>query len=113
MNDSVSDKKGYGRYRNVFLTDEELIAWKDECQDWRRYIDLMSNYLESSGKSYENCLAALRSWYIRDKSRAGKASPLTSPATASQTPSGNRSYDLARAAYNDINQPQVYQRKRE
>ena len=110
MNDCVSDKKGYGRYRNVFLTDEELIAWKDECQNWRRYIDLMSNYLESSGKSYENCLAALRSWRMRDENRAEKSCSVTAPATASQTPSDTRSYSLSRVAYDDINKPLEYRR---
>ena len=103
-------KAGYGPYENVMLTDDELTVWKSECPQWETYINLMSNYLKSKGESYADCLAALRSWYMRDcrkrengvNSRNGTgcsscASSLAAPLTASHS---GASYDLERVKQN-------------
>ena len=99
-------KKGYGAYKNVMLTDNELTDWKKECSDWQRYIDLMSNYIKSKGESYADCLAALRNWYLRDRGRQqSPVSPLSEPKTASCS---GASYDLSKVIGKDLRKPPVY-----
>lgn len=56
----------YGEYLNVLLTDEELKTWKSECPSWSDYIERLSGYMKSSGKTYKSHLATLRNWYRRD-----------------------------------------------
>lgn len=56
----------YGEYFNVLLTDSELEQWKSECPAWSDYIERLSSYMKSQGKSYKSHLATLRNWYRRD-----------------------------------------------
>ena len=60
-------RKRYGRYRNVQLSDVELNQLKEEFpRDWQSRIERLSEYMASSGKSYRNHLATIRSWARRD-----------------------------------------------
>lgn len=57
----------YGEYKNVFLSDDELEKLKDEFPDWSRRIENLSEYMASSGKSYKNHLATIRTWARKEK----------------------------------------------
>ena len=61
----------YGEYQNVLLSDEDLEKLKKEFFDWSDRIERLSAYMASTGKSYKNHLATIRSW-ARQKSRAKK-----------------------------------------
>ncbi len=62
----------YGEYSNVLLTDSELETWKKECIAWSEYINKLSAYMASTGKSYKSHLATLRNWYRKDGEKKPK-----------------------------------------
>ena len=68
---AAPEKKGtYGKYDNVKLTDTDLSKLKAEFPaDWQERIDRLSTYMDSSGKSYKNHLATIRTWARRDAER--------------------------------------------
>lgn len=56
-------KHKYGQYQNVLLTDEEMEKLHNEFPfDWQERIERLSEYVASTGKSYKNHLATIRSW---------------------------------------------------
>ena len=58
----------YGNYQNVLLSDDDLEKLKTEFpEDWQNRIERLSEYMASSGKSYKNHLATIRSWARKDK----------------------------------------------
>lgn len=57
----------YGAYNNVLLTDTDLEKLKTEFQDYEERIERLSEYIASTGKSYKNHLATIRSWAKKDK----------------------------------------------
>lgn len=58
----------YGEYKNVLLSDDELEKLKAEYpKDYEMRIGRLSEYIASTGKSYKNYLATIRSWARRDK----------------------------------------------
>ena len=61
------DRRPRGPYANVFLTDQELEKLKAEFPDWEQRIQRMGEYLATTGKTYENYLAALRRWARKDR----------------------------------------------
>lgn len=56
----------YGAYRNVLLSDEDLLKLREEFPDWEARIERLSEYIASTGKSYKNHLATIRAWAKRD-----------------------------------------------
>ena len=48
------------------MTVEELKALQSEIPYVQKYIEKLSNYMESSGKQYANHAATIRSWALRD-----------------------------------------------
>lgn len=60
-------KHKHGEYKNVLLSDEELTKLKAEIPNVQEYIDRLSSYIASSGKSYKSHLATIRNWYRKDK----------------------------------------------
>jgi len=78
--DIESEKKGdtgqptptvYGRYKNIFLTDTELSELQAELPDtWDFYINRLSEYMASKGKSYDNHAATIRRWATSDTEKA-------------------------------------------
>lgn len=52
----------YGQYQNVLLDDEQMEKLKSEFSDWEIRIERLSEYMASTGKSYKNHLATIRSW---------------------------------------------------
>ena len=66
-----NDKKIYGTYQNVLLTDEDIEKLKTEFpNDYEERINRLSEYIESKGAKYKNHLATIRSWARRDKEKA-------------------------------------------
>ena len=61
----------YGRYKNIFLTDTELSELQTELPDtWDFYINRLSEYMASKGKSYDNHAATIRRWAASDTDKA-------------------------------------------
>ena len=60
----------YGEYKNVLLTDADMEKLKAEFpDDWEKRIERLSDYIESTGKSYKNHLATIRNWAKRDNEK--------------------------------------------
>ena len=72
----------YGRYQNVFLTDEELADLQASFPAvWGQYIEKLSEYMASTGKRYQSHAATIRRWAGED-------------AKKTVTPSRNRDYSV-------------------
>ena len=57
----------YGAYNNVLLSDTDIEKLKTEFPDYLERIERLSEYIASTGKSYKNHLATIRSWAKKDK----------------------------------------------
>ena len=57
----------YGEYNNVLLSDEDMEKLKSEIPNYEDYINKLSSYMASTGKSYKNHLATMRNWFRKDK----------------------------------------------
>lgn len=68
--ESNAASSAYGKYQNVFLTDEELEDLKQSVPDWSAYIEKLSSYMTSTGKSYQNHAATIKNWAMKDKAVA-------------------------------------------
>jgi hypothetical protein len=65
----------YGMYKNVLLSDEDYIKLQNEFpHDYTEWIERLSEYIESSGKSYKSHLATIRVWAKKDKSKQKESS---------------------------------------
>ena len=74
--------RAYGRYQNVFLTDEELADLQVSFPTvWGQYIEKLSEYMASTGKRYQSHAATIRRWAGED-------------AKKTITPSRNRDYSV-------------------
>ena len=74
--------RAYGRYQNVFLTDEELADLQVSVPTvWEQYIEKLSEYMASTGKRYQSHAATIRRWAGED-------------AKKTVTPSRNRDYSV-------------------
>ena len=72
----------YGRYQNVFQTDEELADLQVSFPAvWEQYIEKLSEYMASTGKRYQSHAATIRRWAGED-------------AKKTVTPSRNRDYSV-------------------
>ena len=56
----------YGKFQNVFLSDDDIAFLQRAVPPYREYIKRLSAYMQSSGKSYADHAATIRSWYLRD-----------------------------------------------
>ncbi len=64
----MEQRKRYGRYQNILLSDEEYeLLSKDYPHDLSRFIEELSAYLAATKRSYENYEATLRLWASRDR----------------------------------------------
>jgi predicted phage replisome organizer len=58
----------YGSYKNVLFTDEDYAKLQAEFpHDYSERIERLSEYIASTGKSYKNHLATIRSWARKEK----------------------------------------------
>ncbi len=61
----------YGRYGNVRLTDQEMETLKSDFPtDYLSMIEHLSEYMESSGRTYKNHLATMELWKKADMEKA-------------------------------------------
>ena len=61
----------YGAYKNVLLSDEDYTKLQAEFpRDWSERVERLSEYIASTGKSYKNHLATIRSWARKDKPKS-------------------------------------------
>lgn len=68
--------KGYGRYENVFLSDEQFHALREAYpDDLDRYIEELSVYLKASGKTYHDYEAGIRKWAANDRRKNAASMP--------------------------------------
>lgn len=64
-----------GRYQNIFLTDQEQAELQTEFPGlWREYVERLSEYMASTGKTYRSHAATIRRWAAEDR-RKGKSIP--------------------------------------
>ena len=64
------ERRQYGIYQNVFLSDQEKEAlMKEYPHDYQKRIERLSEYMASSGKVYKNHLATIRSWARREEGK--------------------------------------------
>ena len=56
----------YGKFQNVFLSDDDIAFLQRTVPPYREYIERLSAYMQSSGKHYADHAATIRSWYLRD-----------------------------------------------
>ena len=66
--------RAYGRYQNVFLTDEELASLQEEFPAvWESYIEKLSEYMASTGRRYQSHAATIRRWAGEDREKKSAA----------------------------------------
>jgi hypothetical protein len=63
----------YGQFSNVMLTENELIALKQDIPKLQEYIEILSNYMQSTGKTYKNHAATIRQCAIKDNAVINRA----------------------------------------
>lgn len=69
--DKPPNRHKYGQYKNVLFTDEEYAKLQAEYPtDYSERIERLSEYIASTGKSYKNHLATIRSWARKDGAKA-------------------------------------------
>ncbi|MCD7736438.1 MAG: helix-turn-helix domain-containing protein [Lachnospiraceae bacterium] len=62
----------HGAYRNVLLSDSDFLTLQKEFpRDYEQWIERLSEYMASTGKSYKNHLATIRSWARREQRQNG------------------------------------------
>lgn len=60
-----------GRYKNILLSDDELAELKmDFPSVWQEYVERLSEYMASTGKSYQSHTATIRRWITGDQRKA-------------------------------------------
>ena len=65
---TMPTKHKYGEYQNVLLSDDQLEKLQNEFPtDWKARIERVSEYCASSGKTYKDYLATIRSWAKKEK----------------------------------------------
>lgn len=78
LNTNISNTKDkparhrYGEYNNVLLSDEEIGKLKAEIPNYQRYIESLSSYMMSTGKTYKSHLATIRNWARKDGVKPSK-----------------------------------------
>ena len=65
-NKSKRSSKGYGKFQNVFLSDGDITVLQRTVPSYIEYIERLSAYMQSTGKSYADHAATIKSWYLRD-----------------------------------------------
>ena len=57
-----------GRYQNVFLSDTELTELQSDFPAvWQEYIERLSEYMASTGRTYKSHAATIRRWVAKDR----------------------------------------------
>ena len=65
----------FGRYQNVFLSAGELSELQTDFPTvWQEYIERLSEYMASTGKTYKSHAATIRRWIADDRRKAAPVS---------------------------------------
>lgn len=70
--DNIAQKNRhkYGEYENVILSDDEFAKLQSEFpEDYEKRIENLSSYIASTGKTYKNHLATIRSWAKKEQDK--------------------------------------------
>ena len=60
-----------GRYQNVFLTGQEQAELQTDFPGlWREYVERLSEYMASTGRTYKSHAATIRRWIADDRRKA-------------------------------------------
>ena len=77
---SIENREGvcaravHGRYQNVFLSAGELSELQADFPTvWQEYIERLSEYMASTGKTYKSHAATIRRWITDDRRKAAPA----------------------------------------
>jgi predicted transcriptional regulator len=66
--DFNQEQKAFGAFQNVFLSNKELSNLKTILSNQlENYIQRLSSYLKSTGRTYENHEATILSWFYKDQ----------------------------------------------
>ena len=65
-NERAKNLSPYGKFQNVFLSDQELEELKQTVTNWKEYIERLSGYMASTGKEYRNHAATIINWARQD-----------------------------------------------
>lgn len=65
-NERATNLSPYGKFQNVFLSDQELEEIKHSVSNWKEYIERLSGYMASTGKQYRNQAATIINWSRQD-----------------------------------------------
>ena len=66
--DMSLEKAAYGTFQNVFSTEAEVIDLKEILQSlFDNYIERLSTYIQSTGKTYKDHKATILSWFYKDR----------------------------------------------
>ena len=69
--EGVCARAVYGRYQNVFLSAGELSELQADFPTvWQEYIERLSEYMASTGRTYKNHVATIRRWIADDRRKA-------------------------------------------
>ena len=87
-NDKKNNKKLYGKFQNVFLTDEEHQRLQNQfSRETPLLIERLSSYIASKGKRYKSHYATILNWKLKDKEQGEKAtSPRDLPKNYTKSP---------------------------
>lgn len=70
---SEEDRKAYGPWKNVMLTDAELQVLQSQYPNWQALIDNFSEKIKAKGYTYANHCAAICAWEKKDRADRQKA----------------------------------------
>jgi DNA replication protein DnaD len=89
----------YGQYGNVLLSDQDMEKLKAEFpNDYQERIERVSEYCKSSGKTYSDYLATIRSWARKENKPTNNATNTGSVSSEY----GNALQQLIQDSYNNI-----------
>ena len=70
-NKKTEEKKFYGQYGNVRLSDSEMLSLRAEFPDLDRRIERLSEYIASVGDRYKSHAATIRAWSKNGRDGSG------------------------------------------
>lgn len=62
-----TSKSTYGSFQNVFLSDKDYQDLKSTVRNVDTFIDRLSSYMNSTGKTYSDHAATIKSWAVKDQ----------------------------------------------
>ncbi|MBE6574089.1 MAG: replisome organizer [Ruminococcaceae bacterium] len=92
-----ADKRAYGEFKNVMLSEEEYLKLKKDYSCADRVITELSDYMRSKGAEYQDHYATLRIW-CRDKRRDKASDKGSSPPVKTVKPEEEEDEFLKMAA---------------